>query len=203
MLNVIPDNKDLDFLEISKFDGGYFFTQDGGKSFPFRGGKVKIIRLVDVLTSYKNMRVSIDIKFPHDPMAEKLIKTIKSTNAWNRVIIGSEHHSILAEIRKMAPELCTGFSKREILRALIAEKSRFRFLTPKSPKVIQIPIRHSGLKVYSQLFLNSFHQIQKFMHIWTINDEATMRYLIQAGIDGIVTDAPSLLLRVAQELKKI
>jgi glycerophosphoryl diester phosphodiesterase len=33
-------------------------------------------------------------------------------------------------------------------------------------------------------------------HVWTINDEARMRELIAAGIDGIITDRPDVLLKV-------
>jgi len=33
-------------------------------------------------------------------------------------------------------------------------------------------------------------------HVWTINDENTMRKLIDLGVDGIITDRPKLLKEV-------
>jgi len=37
--------------------------------------------------------------------------------------------------------------------------------------------------------------------VWTVNDEARMRELIQMGVDGIITDYPDRLRRVMLELK--
>ncbi|WKD60175.1 Glycerophosphoryl diester phosphodiesterase precursor [Corynebacterium ciconiae DSM 44920] len=34
---------------------------------------------------------------------------------------------------------------------------------------------------------------------WTVNDEATMRDQIEAGVDGLITDYPALLVKVAQD----
>ncbi|MBW2686986.1 MAG: hypothetical protein JRE19_13880 [Deltaproteobacteria bacterium] len=40
-----------------------------------------------------------------------------------------------------------------------------------------------------------------FVHVWTINDEDEMRFLITTyGIDGIMTDDPPLLTKVINEL---
>jgi glycerophosphoryl diester phosphodiesterase len=39
-----------------------------------------------------------------------------------------------------------------------------------------------------------------YVQVWTINDEATMRDLIEMGVDGIMTDDPPLLTRVINEL---
>ena len=38
---------------------------------------------------------------------------------------------------------------------------------------------------------------------WTFNDEKKMRCLIHLGVDGIVTDKPKLLRRIALDLGKI
>ena len=44
------------------------------------------------------------------------------------------------------------------------------------------------------------HELAMYVHVWTINDEATMRDLIEMGVDGIMTDDPPLLTRVINEL---
>jgi glycerophosphoryl diester phosphodiesterase len=31
------------------------------------------------------------------------------------------------------------------------------------------------------------------VHVWTINDEATMHKLLDIGVDGVMTDRPALL----------
>jgi len=35
--------------------------------------------------------------------------------------------------------------------------------------------------------------------VWTINDEAEMKRLVELGVDGIVSDRPSVLAEVLEE----
>ena len=37
------------------------------------------------------------------------------------------------------------------------------------------------------------------MHVWTIDEEAEMRRLIRLGVNGIMSDRPTLLKQVAQD----
>jgi glycerophosphoryl diester phosphodiesterase len=37
------------------------------------------------------------------------------------------------------------------------------------------------------------------MHIWTVNEEAEMRNLLELGIDGIITDFPARLQAIMAE----
>jgi glycerophosphoryl diester phosphodiesterase len=39
------------------------------------------------------------------------------------------------------------------------------------------------------------------VHYWTINDEETMRTLIEKGVDGIMTDRPTLLNSILSEYR--
>ena len=39
------------------------------------------------------------------------------------------------------------------------------------------------------------------VQVWTINDEAEMRRLVQMGVDGIITDYPDVLKKVLSETR--
>ena len=43
------------------------------------------------------------------------------------------------------------------------------------------------------------HEQGKFVFVYTVNDEESMRKLAELGIDGMVSDRPSLLLKVLGE----
>jgi glycerophosphoryl diester phosphodiesterase len=42
-------------------------------------------------------------------------------------------------------------------------------------------------------FVRAAHRAGLPVHVWTVNDEATMRALLDLGVDGIMTDRPRLL----------
>jgi glycerophosphoryl diester phosphodiesterase len=44
--------------------------------------------------------------------------------------------------------------------------------------------------------LNAFHRLGIEVHVWTVNEVADMRRLLDAGIDGLVTDRADLALDV-------
>jgi glycerophosphoryl diester phosphodiesterase len=69
-------------------------------------------------------------------------------------------------------------------------------------QVMHIPYTHRGLTVATKYFIDKIHRWGKAVHVWTVNGEVTMRQLIERGVDGIVTDAPSLLVSVAPNPKK-
>ena len=41
--------------------------------------------------------------------------------------------------------------------------------------------------------IETAHRLNLKVHVWTINDAATIDKLIDLGVDGIITDKPNLL----------
>jgi len=52
--------------------------------------------------------------------------------------------------------------------------------------------------VLTDRLIRTVHRHGKQVHIWTIDDQATMERLIDAGVDGIFTDRPDTLKSVLQ-----
>jgi glycerophosphoryl diester phosphodiesterase len=48
-------------------------------------------------------------------------------------------------------------------------------------------------------YIRRAHALGLVVHVWTINDPAEMRRLLDLGVDGIVTDRADLLKQVMQE----
>lgn len=58
---------------------------------------------------------------------------------------------------------------------------------------VQVPIYKYGIKIVTKGFVEKIHGLGLKVHVWTINDKPTMQRLIDTGVDGIMTDRPSLL----------
>nr|WP_284250674.1 glycerophosphodiester phosphodiesterase family protein [Litorihabitans aurantiacus] len=64
---------------------------------------------------------------------------------------------------------------------------------------MQVPLVHRGLRVVTPRFLELAHEEGHVVHVWTINDPAQMHRLLDAGVDGLVTDVPALAAQVFRE----
>jgi glycerophosphoryl diester phosphodiesterase len=55
------------------------------------------------------------------------------------------------------------------------------------------------LPVVTSAFIEEAHKQNKFVHVWTIDEENEMNRLIKLGVDGLMTDKPSILKKVMEE----
>jgi glycerophosphoryl diester phosphodiesterase len=55
------------------------------------------------------------------------------------------------------------------------------------------------LRVVTRRFINRAHRYGLQVHVWTIDDPQEMRYLLDFGVDGIMTDRIEVLRDVYRE----
>ena len=58
---------------------------------------------------------------------------------------------------------------------------------------IQVPISRGPVRIVTERFVEAAHRSRLPVHVWTINDEATINDLLDLGADGIMTDRLRLL----------
>ena len=64
---------------------------------------------------------------------------------------------------------------------------------------LQVPTNLSGIPVItSDDFVKNANANGLAVHVWTINDRATMEQLLDWGVQGIMTDRPTLLEEILQ-----
>ena len=63
----------------------------------------------------------------------------------------------------------------------------------------QVPIAEFGITIVTRRFVRYCNRRGVAVHVWTVNDEAEMRRLIRLGVNGLMTDRPTLLKKVAME----
>jgi glycerophosphoryl diester phosphodiesterase len=62
-----------------------------------------------------------------------------------------------------------------------------------------VPETLSGITVVTEDFVADAHANAFAVHVWTINDEAQMRRLLDWGVDGVMTDRPTLLEKILRK----
>ena len=159
------------------------------------GGRERIPRLEELLTTWDGLRINIDPK--QDSAVGPLLDVLRDTDAWDRVCVGSESSRRLRRIRAAAGDrLCTSMGTAEVARLWLA--GHCVPLGGFAADCAQVPPRRYGVPVIDRAFMAAAHARGLSVHAWTINDEAEMNRLLDLGVDGIMTDEAELLKRVFQ-----
>jgi glycerophosphoryl diester phosphodiesterase len=185
---------ELTQAEVQEADAGYAFSPDGGLTYPFRGVGVVIPTLEELLTRWDDVLVNIDAK--SDDTVVPLLELIRRLNAFGRVCIGSFSDRRVARIRALAcGRICSSMGQVATGTAFLV--SRSGRMPGFHADCLQVPQRWGILRI-DRRFVNAAHRAGLPVHVWTIDDEADMEYLLDLGVDGIMTDRPRLLKEVFQ-----
>lgn len=184
---------ELPIAEVEAADAGYTFSPDGGRSFPFRGRGVRVPRLEELLLRWPGARVNIDPK--HDSCVAPLVALLDRLDAWDRVNVGSFSDRRLRRVRALSRgRACTSMGPRAVA---VARASSVSGRMPRlGADCIQVPIRVGRIRIVTPGFVRAAHAAGLPVHVWTVNDPATMHELFELGVDGVMTDRPRALCRV-------
>ncbi len=164
------------------------------------GSDEPVPRLDDVLAAWPDVRWNIDAK--HDSVVGPLIETIHRSGALERVCITSFDDRRLARIRRaLGPKLCAGMGPAATTALRVASVLPGRAGRAMDQRLgrfgaAQVPIRQGRVPVADRRFIETAHRMGVAVHVWTVDDAATMERLLDFGVDGIMTDRPSALKEV-------
>jgi glycerophosphoryl diester phosphodiesterase len=188
-------------LDLRRLDAGYRWTTAGPSTatdgvFPYRGTGVTLPTLTEVLGAFPDMAVNVEIKQNDPDVADALCLLIRDQGAAERVMVGSFHGGALAQFRRACPEVATSASQNEVIVFLALEKLRLSAVLTPQYEALQVPISQYGIPIVTQHFVDAAAARGVDVHVWTVNDEATMRDLVGLGVNGLITDRPDRALRV-------
>ncbi len=183
--------------EIIRLDAGYHFTEDGGRTYPYRGQRIQIPTLAELFSSFPKIKAIIEIKQSNPPMIKRVIDVIRAAGKESDVLLATEEDEIMADIRTALEDsdtpIATGFCYGEVA-AFIAWLERGcaeRYHPP--GQAMQLPCEFGGRTLVNRQTLAAAHDLGIEMFVWTINDPAEMDRLLGLGVDGIITDYPARL----------
>jgi glycerophosphoryl diester phosphodiesterase len=112
------------------------------------------------------------------------------------VCVTSFSDARIARVRAAAgPALCTSTGPGAIAALRLAS------VVPFAPRrgpwrgagATQVPTAWGRLPILEERYIRFCHRAGLAVHAWTIDDEPTMARLLDAGVDGIMTDQPTRL----------
>jgi glycerophosphoryl diester phosphodiesterase len=152
-----------------------------------------IPRLEDVLGAWPDVRFYIDAK--DDASVPRLVTALERTNAHGRVCIGSFYGRRVTRLRALTDGMvCTWMGRADIARLRLASLG-----LPTggfSASCTQMPVRKGPVPLVDRRFLAAAQRHGVAVHVWTVDDRAEMERLLDLGVDGILSNRPSLLKQV-------
>jgi glycerophosphoryl diester phosphodiesterase len=186
--------------EVRRFDAGYSFSPDGGRTFPYRGRGVRIPTLAEVYEEFPDAYVNADIKEAQPEAEEAVLSVIKDAAAEGRTLVASTDHAVLRRFRKVSGgHISTGASRREIAAFYVLSRLHLEALVSPAYEALQVPVEHRGIKLVTPRFVRAAHSRGVRVDVWTINDVAEMNQLLDLGVDVIMTDRPEVLESLLRE----
>ncbi|MFP5112347.1 glycerophosphodiester phosphodiesterase [Bacillaceae bacterium C204] len=195
---------DMTLEEIQKFDAGYQFKDLQG-NYSFRGKGINIPTAEEMFQSLGNTRIEMEIKDDNPPerideMAAKLWALIEKYHMEDKILVASFDQDILNTFEKYAKgRVATSAGKQEVTSFVIFHKFFLRNLYTPHVDAFQIPTEDSGFDLTDKKLIDGAHRRGMQVHYWTIDDPKTMKKLLDAGADAILTNRPDLLLKVLEE----
>jgi glycerophosphoryl diester phosphodiesterase len=150
------------------------------------GGTEPVPRLDELLGSYPQLRVNLDVKTA--AAVGPLVAAVRRANAVDRVCVGSFHEQLIPLVRaRLGERLCTSLGPRGVLAL------RLGTLRQTDAGCAQVPSGFRRIRVIDRRLVAAAHRRGLAVHAWTINDPAEMGRLLDLGVDGIMSDdAPAL-----------
>lgn len=186
--------RDMDIEALKRLDAGYRFTVDGGGSFPYRGKGIRVPTLNEFFEACPAVPAVIEVKALSSDGIHTLLRQIEAAGAASRVLLASYDDGPMNALReaigRQGLAVATSYSFGEI-RALVDWWSRGGHGDPPIlGQALQVPRAYQGLRLVTEKSVEAAHAMGLEVHVWTVNDPAEMRELLELGVDGIVTDFP-------------
>lgn len=193
--------REMTLAEIQALDAGYYWTDDDGQTYPFRGQGITVPTMTELFEAFPDMPMNIEIKPDNAAVAQAFCQTMQAFGMEEKVLIGSFHDEALTAFRAACPNVATSMTESEIRPFWILSVLGLSALYQSPAEAFQVPVKASlpvigEVDVLTERFVNNAHAQNIAVHAWTINETEEMERLLDMGLDGIITDRPDRLQEV-------
>jgi glycerophosphoryl diester phosphodiesterase len=199
---------DLTLSELRNLDNAYWWvpgfestTEAHANEYVLRGQypenkALGIATLEEVLKEFTGTYLNFDIKDTAPefaPYEHQLADMLREHGRIEDIIVASFHDSALASFRNYAPEIHTSMGPAEVVNVALDLADDKPLSALPSVVAMQLPVWFGSERVITSALIAAAHEADIAVHAWTIDEPAEIDELISLGIDGIITDCPTVL----------
>ena len=180
--------RDLTYAQLLELDIGAW------KSPEFAGQHIWTLgQLLDFCREAR-MLLNLELKnyeVFYDGLEQRVIDEVCARGMQEQVFVSSFNHISMQRFKDLCPEIETGLLYDKPLLDME------HYLLPSNAD--NMHPRYMLLQ-YQPDLMDLFHSRGMKVYTWTVNDAADMRDMIHRGVDGIISNYPNLLCRVADRI---
>lgn len=167
---------DATLEDLSGIDVGTWFAPE------FSDQRVPTLRQVLEL-SRDRARVDIELKYyGHDVrLEERVVETVEELGMADRIVVMSLKYAGIQKMRALRPNWRLGLLAATAVGDLTTLDADFLAV---------------NTAIVTRRFIRSAHSRAKSVYVWTVNDPVVMWRLLNLGVDGLITDEPTLARQV-------
>jgi glycerophosphoryl diester phosphodiesterase len=198
---------DLTLAQLKELDNAYWFVPGADVTpgrpagdYPYRGRaaadpELRIATLREVLEEFPGVVLNLDIKQTAPvvpPYEAALARLLDEYDRRDDVIVASFLDQATETFAALAPGVAT--SAGTLATAAFWQAVHQGDELPAVRAVaFQVPERQGDLVVVDEPFVDAAHRQGAAVHVWTVNDEPSVVRLLDLGVDGIISDLPTMV----------
>jgi len=167
--------------------------------------------LEELIVAFPENRINVEIKQEGElgfKALKEILRLLEKYDAFDRVVLASFHSELYDEYKRLqkageVPEefmYSPGTAGAATFFAMQLLNVDLFFTDGLC--VLQLPMEEYGIDLATSSLIKAAHSHNFAVHYWTINDAEDMKYLIELGADGIMTDYPHRLQEVYDSMSK-
>lgn len=164
-----------------------------------RGG---LATAADALDAFPTLRFNLDVKAAAAALPLGRIVARHADRVLLTSFSDSRRRAALDAARAAGGLPATSAGRETLLRVIAAVGAGTPALVRRAltgVDALQVPERAGALRVVTPRLLRAVHRHDVEVHVWTVNDPSDMTRLLDAGVDGLVTDRADLALKAVRE----
>jgi len=176
------------------------------RDYPLRGRapadtSLRVATLREVLVEFPDVPLNLDIKQTAptvEPYEAALADLLREHGRHDDVIVASFLDGATDAFSAAAPEIPTSYGTLATIEFWRAAHDGVE-PAPSRHVALQVPLELHGQTVVDACLVEAAHARGIAVHVWTIDEADDMDRLVELGVDGIMTDRPSVLTGVLTE----
>jgi glycerophosphoryl diester phosphodiesterase len=149
-----------------------------------------------VFQAFPHTRLNFDIK-PQAPEVTGRFSRLLKAYGYDRsglAMVASFHDAQLRRFRRLCPGVPTAAGVTETRMFYLLQRAGLARLYRPQAQAFQIPEYAGRERLVTPRFIAAAHAHGIEVHVWTVDEVADMRRLLDWGVDGLISDYPDRLM---------